>query len=250
MGLGGPSGKRNTGGGSSNQSKSGMLRNMGGPLINAGMGIAEGLLGMALGDRRENRAHQRQKDLMGIQLENQQILNQQGHDLAYDMWLKTNYSAQMEQLREAGLNPALLYGKGGAGGQLTGGSGGAAAGGSASQAGMYEVAMRGQQKQLEALEANIKNASKDLDVKNKQMELTDAEISKRGSEQANIEADTNLKDAQKENLVGIEREALRQSITESQSRTALNKATTAERNANRQVLKTQFRIGNVEASRS
>ena len=33
-----------------------------------------------------------------------------------DLWQKTNYPAQVEQLNKAGLNPALLYGKGGGGG--------------------------------------------------------------------------------------------------------------------------------------
>src|SRR5690606_27641351 len=33
-------------------------------------------------------------------------------------WEQTNYAAQMEQLKKAGLNPALIYGMGGAGGQI------------------------------------------------------------------------------------------------------------------------------------
>lgn len=41
----------------------------------------------------------------------------------YDMWQKTNYPAQVEQLKKAGLNPALLYGSGGGGGTTTGGGG-------------------------------------------------------------------------------------------------------------------------------
>ena len=44
------------------------------------------------------------------------------------MWKKTNYPAQMEMLKEAGLNPALLYGMSGGGGTTTGSqSGGSAA---------------------------------------------------------------------------------------------------------------------------
>ena len=36
------------------------------------------------------------------------------------MWENTNYSTQVEQLKKAGLNPALLYGKGGGMGATTG----------------------------------------------------------------------------------------------------------------------------------
>ena len=36
------------------------------------------------------------------------------------MWEKTNYPAQVAQMRKAGLNPALMYGQAGAGGQLGG----------------------------------------------------------------------------------------------------------------------------------
>ena len=38
----------------------------------------------------------------------------------FEMWENTNYSAQVEQLKKAGLNPALLYGKGGGMGATTG----------------------------------------------------------------------------------------------------------------------------------
>lgn len=37
-------------------------------------------------------------------------------DLAMDMWNNTNYGAQLEHMRKAGLNPSLLYSKGGTGG--------------------------------------------------------------------------------------------------------------------------------------
>ena len=40
--------------------------------------------------------------------------------LALDMWNATNYEAQVEHMKAAGLNPALLYSKGGAGGSTSG----------------------------------------------------------------------------------------------------------------------------------
>lgn len=78
--------------------------------------------------------HRRTKELMGLQKSNQMELNQQGYDLAYKMWNETNYKAQREQLKRAGLNPALMYGMGGgAGGTTQSGSGGSAASGQAPQ---------------------------------------------------------------------------------------------------------------------
>ena len=39
-----------------------------------------------------------------------------GHKQQMQMWEDTNYAAQREQLRKAGLNPAMIYGGGGEGG--------------------------------------------------------------------------------------------------------------------------------------
>jgi len=80
------------------------------------------------GQERRNFRYQRR--LMGHQQENQMALNQQGHDLSYEMWKKTNYPAQVEMMKEAGLNQGLMYGSGGgAGGTTQSGSGGGAGGG-------------------------------------------------------------------------------------------------------------------------
>lgn len=75
--------------------------------------------------------HRREQQLMGVQHRNQMELNQQGHDLQYEMWKKTNYPAQIEMLKQAGLNPALFYKGGGPGGTTGSQTGGSAAKGSA-----------------------------------------------------------------------------------------------------------------------
>jgi hypothetical protein len=95
----------------------------------AGLGI--GMLGGEVGSKRNYKYN---KKLMAIQLENQQALNQQGHDLQMDMWNKTNYGAQIGHMRNAGLNPGMMYGMSGGGGTTTGSQGGgSAASGSAQQ---------------------------------------------------------------------------------------------------------------------
>tara|TARA_R110002074_G_scaffold342714_1_gene513264 strand:+ start:336 stop:1160 length:825 start_codon:yes stop_codon:yes gene_type:complete len=99
----------------------------GGALI----GGASGLLSGIGRKQRERRQVGYQKDLMNQQLMNQRGLNQQGHDLQMDMWNKTNYGAQMEHIKGAGLNPGLMYGMSGGGGTTAGsqGGGGAQSGG-------------------------------------------------------------------------------------------------------------------------
>jgi len=93
------------------------------------------LLGTALGgmidNQRNRRAYEQEKNLMGIQQQNQYALNRQGHDLQMDMWNKTNYGAQVKHMKDAGLNPALMYKGAGAGGTTGSQTGGGAGGGSA-----------------------------------------------------------------------------------------------------------------------
>jgi hypothetical protein len=102
------------------------------PIVTSG--IIQGgasLLGMGIGGLQQGAQNKRQKDLMNLQFKNQKKLNEQGADLSYENWLRTNYSAQRAEMEKAGLNVGMMYGMGGAGGTLTGGSGGSAAGGQA-----------------------------------------------------------------------------------------------------------------------
>ncbi len=96
-------------------------------------GLAGTLFGIGLQGGRQRAQNQENRDLMGIQYRNQQRLNNQGHNLQMQMWKNTNYGAQKEEMKKAGLNPGLMYGMSGGGGTTTGSqSGGSASGGSAS----------------------------------------------------------------------------------------------------------------------
>lgn len=79
-----------------------------------------GLAETAMGNKTERKNAERQYG-------NQRKLNQQGADLQMDMWNKTNYGAQLAHMKDAGLNPALMYGMGGGGGATTGSQGGGSA---------------------------------------------------------------------------------------------------------------------------
>jgi len=60
--------------------------------------------------------YDRQRKLMGLQQQHQMALNEQGREIQMKMWEDTNYPAQIAQLKKAGLNPSLIYAKGGVGG--------------------------------------------------------------------------------------------------------------------------------------
>ena len=98
-----------------------------GALIGAG---SQGL-GMLGGSRMSRKQYHRQKKLMGFQKGHQMDLNRHGQELAMDMWNQTNYKAQVEHMKKAGLNPGLMYGSAGQGGSTNAGSGGSAQGGQA-----------------------------------------------------------------------------------------------------------------------
>ena len=74
-----------------------------------------------------------QQRLMDVQQRNQMDLNRQGKALQMEMWNETNYGAQMKHMKEAGLNPALMYGMKGGGGATTGSQGGGSASGGNAQ---------------------------------------------------------------------------------------------------------------------
>lgn len=93
----------------------------------AGVGLVGGALGMIGQGKRAKKQHNRQKELMGIQLGNQQALNKQGQELQMKTWRDTGYEAQMKMMKDAGLNPGLMYGMSGGGGQTVGSQGGGSA---------------------------------------------------------------------------------------------------------------------------
>lgn len=94
-------------------------------------------------NRQRKKALADQKNLMALQLQNQQTLNQQqyekqrllneqGQEIQMDTFRRTGPGAQIGMLKDAGLNASLLYGKGGMGGSTLGSqTGGSAGGGSA-----------------------------------------------------------------------------------------------------------------------
>ena len=97
-----------------------------GGLVSGAIGGLGSLFG--IGSRKEKKAreaeereHQRQLEYMGLQAQYNKEQAKYSTELSKEMWDYTNYENQIKHLKEAGLNPALLYGQGGGGGSSAGG---------------------------------------------------------------------------------------------------------------------------------
>lgn len=125
-------------------------------VISALIGAGSQGLSMLGGQGLSNRQYHRQKKLMGFQKDHQKDLNVHGKQLAMDMWNQTNYGAQVDHMKDAGLNPALMYGSAGQGGSTNAGSGGSAQSGQAPQERVMDM-----QNMLLGAELALKKAQKD-----------------------------------------------------------------------------------------
>ena len=84
-----------------------------GAVVGGGLGLMSGLMA---GDPAVNQIRQQQR-LNELQIAGNKELANYSQNLQKDMWNYTNYENQIEHLKSAGLNPALMYAKGGVGGQ-------------------------------------------------------------------------------------------------------------------------------------
>lgn len=165
-------------------------------LIGIGLGAASSIGGQMYGASQAAGAQQQQ-------VEDQKGLMELGNNLAYKNWIRTNYSAQMEQMKKAGINPALMYGKGGAGGTL-----GGAPGGSASKADMPTMDIanainntRAIQSQIELQKAQADNLNADTKRKlGVETEEGYARINNLNANTGNTQADTAVKELQATSL--------------------------------------------------
>lgn len=128
-----------------------------GNIANQGMG----LLFQGLANRQNLRQARRMQNL---QIEGSKEMTDYNRKSQFQMWLDTNFPAQVEQLQKAGLNPALIYEGSGAGATTGSGGGGMPSGGvqkSAEPIGMQVLTTA----QLRLLDAQTKNIEADTEQK-------------------------------------------------------------------------------------
>lgn len=127
----------------------------------------DSIFGMILGGYNDQRQKRQQQDLTNIQIAAQKRMMDYSQQKQYEMWLKTNYGAQMEQLTKAGLNPGLIYGMGGSGGATTGNAQGNVTGAQAQQnpGEIQQMMGIGLQSQLQAAQIKLmESQAKNLDA--------------------------------------------------------------------------------------
>lgn len=122
-----------------------------------GMGLINNSMGQAMNAQNSKRQVKASKELSDYQ-----------YELEMKKWRETGYKAQVQQLKEAGLNPAMMYGMGGGGGQSSAvGSGGGVGAGEGSKGIAAGMGM-----QLQLLKAQKENIEADTENKRAQAGYT------------------------------------------------------------------------------
>lgn len=167
-----------------------------GGVIGAGMGLALG------GIERKNQFKQQQK-MQKLQIQGQMEMTDYNYQKQMQMWKDTSYAAQVEQMKKAGINPALMYGMGGGGGQTASLAQGSVSGGQAAPSyGAGQSAMSGMG--LALMAAQTRNIEA-------QTKKTEAEIPNVGKE--GVKLDTEVQSL----LQGINNAKAQQALTEVQT---------------------------------
>ena len=94
-----------------------MLETLG---MNAIGAAIDNTIGLIAGGVQANRQMKNQRKLMAEQLAIDKLKMEEQRRIQMQMWKDTNYAAQIEEMKKAGLSIGLMYGKGGAGGATTG----------------------------------------------------------------------------------------------------------------------------------
>lgn len=149
---------------------------MGKALLDFGLQVGQSAIGagmgMLLGKWNDRRQLEQERKLQALQIQGQKDMTDYNYMKQLQMWKDTNYSAQTEQLKKAGLNPGLLYGMSGGGGTTTGGGGGTVSRSNSPTGGGEAIAMAQTAAQLGLMRAQKENieadtANKQADTANK-----------------------------------------------------------------------------------
>lgn len=175
---------------------------------------ATNLIGAGIASGKDSRQYKQQERLQNLQIRGQQQMAMFNQNLQKEMWETTGPQGQIEQYKKAGLNPALMYGMGGGGGQTIGNQQASVAGGMAPTG-------SGNEKET-MMEIGLQMAQ--------QMNLIKAQTS-------NINADTKLKETEANKLGGVDTKkaeteinSLNQGIENQKAQEQLTKAMTRMQN--------------------
>lgn len=173
------------------------------PIVGAGMGLL-------LGNKNDERQYEQQEKLQGLQIKGQKEMTDYNMSKQLQMWKDTSYRAQKEQMKIAGINPALMYGMGGGGGQSVGSANGNVTGGQAPSGGGEVQAMTGMGIQTAAQLALITAQKENIEANTVKTKTEAAKIG--GVDTA---------------LAGTQIASLKQNIKNMEANEALTRVTTA-----------------------
>nr|WAE43740.1 MAG: DNA pilot protein [Microviridae sp.] len=180
-------------------------------------GVVTGLVGAGInaltGNTPQDQANRQiatQQQLSNIQVGASEDLSNYQLQNNLQMWQDTSYPAQVQEMEQAGLNPALIYGGGGGSG-MTNGSMPVASGGQAADAAEMMAAKTAQTQQIEQMK-----------VMDSQANLNNAQAAKiSGVDTGNVQANTNLQNTQANSLTqGIQNQQAQEALTKVQTQQA------------------------------
>lgn len=173
-------------------------------LIDTGMGAAGNavsgalgaVMGLALEKHNDKRQINQQKKLQNLQIQGQQQMADYNLQNQLKLWHETNYGAQMKEIQEAGLNPALLYGQGGGGGVSSAASTGNVSGTNAPSGGQEALGLMMENMQLQLVKAQKENIEANTNKTNAEAQNVPKTGANIEASTQNILQDTNNKKAQ------------------------------------------------------
>lgn len=157
-------------------------------MIGQGLNMAQNV-GNALGigaKARDRRQLEQQGKLTEQQVKAQKEMGEHQKKLQMEMWNETNYGAQVEHLKDAGLNPALLYGMSAGSGATAGAGGTGAAGGGQAANAAQDQAAQAQMGMMIAQRELITAQAEKTKAETEKIEGVDTEKTKAETNLANI----------------------------------------------------------------
>lgn len=134
-----------------------------GLLDSIGGQIGGAIMGMATGGIANDMQYRQQQRLSELQMKNQREMGIFNREQQMKLWEDTNYKAQTEQMRKAGLNIGMMYAGGGQGGQTNATPGNVSGGNAEGRNQLNEGMALMMQNRLQ--EAQIKNIEADTQKK-------------------------------------------------------------------------------------
>ncbi len=170
-------------------------------------------IGMLTGQYNDKRQLEQQQKLNDMQLASNKQMSDYQYQKQLQMWQATSYPAQMEQLKKAGLNRALMYGEGGGGGTTTGGSAASVSAPEAPKGGGEAMGMMTQSNiALQQAQIRLINAQADKlgaetptsgNIGDSNIANTNADVANKAVQNRLLRAEAEIKEATIENAISL-----------------------------------------------